>query len=958
LGYPGADQHPADEPAWVTVATTRPETYLADTAVAINPHDPRAISLRGLSVKLPLVGRVIPIVEDSYVVLPEAMARNEEEKNDPKAKFATGFLKVTPGHDKNDWELGQRHKLPVINMMSPDGNVSDKHGWTDVGSAHLFVGLSMMDARKKVVAEFKSHGLLESVKPYRQSVTYSDRSKAQVEPYLSDQWYVRVTDPRMAASANAALVADQRTDQSPTRKQGSAHVEAGAPSTSEANGEEDAKGGRTPSLASASGSDGDGSMRFHPDRYAKTFEQWHDNIRDWCISRQLWWGHRIPVWSCELEFEEGGYCADEHACGLASALTRAPNDRLNDSVNKLACVFSTPIDRWQPLLWSPGMETMPEDGKHIVYICLLTDDPSDWCDEIGCPYDVREDLAKNNFVQDPDVLDTWFSSALWPLSTMGWPAPTEETKGLLEAFNPSSTLCTAREIITLWVSRMTMFNRYFTASSGDTPSGLADSATSPACGGGGGVVPFRDVFIHAVIQDGEGQKMSKSLGNGVDPIDIIQTHGSDAMRFTLCTMSTHTQDVKLQVDLICPHTGEVFAPKMVTNKDGYRVPAVIQDSPKDKSKKMVTAYGVASGEVKASAEMPLARNTSSKFDMGRNFANKLWNASRFAVSILEKSKQAETPDTHAGWAAHTDSEDGPDEAAQASWKDVSVVDRWMVSRLATATKEMTRALDEFQFSAYAQTLYDVIWRDFCDWYLEAIKPTVASDARQRTVLWNAMGTLLRLAHPVMPFITEVIYERLKELRMGAGELPWIGLGAPMHQGKATKEGLLCHAGWPQVSSDAVSPEAEAAFARVQALVTAIREVRAQQNVQPKRKVTLNFPASIAAFVTLNQTLVGTLAGIDVFSQGDPKDEGVAFAFEGLQLRVTNLADAVDAGAERARLTKQVADLEKSAATFEGRLANPGYADRAPPAMVQQTRDQLAKVMKDLGAAREALAKLG
>jgi valyl-tRNA synthetase len=488
-GYPGAEQHPGDQEAWITVATTRPETYLGDTAVAINPHDPRAKSLRGMFVELPLVGRVIPIIEDSYVVLPEVYARDDEERADPKAKMATGFLKVTPAHDPNDYEIGQRHRAEIeaaglqvqVNIFAPDATVSDKHGWTDVGSAHIFVGMSREDARKAVIAAFKNHGLLEAIKPHRHSVKHSDRSKAIIEPYLSDQWYVKVTDPRLAKAANEVL-----------------HK---------------------------------GELEFHPRRYAKTYEQWHDGIRDWCISRQLWWGHRVPVWrkSNVIEAEQG-----QIAVMLDDGIVAGDVEWRRDA---------------------------NADGTATVYVCVLdAHDPH------------IQNLERAGFVQDPDVLDTWFSSGLWPLSTLGWPTKESGKDGaLLRAFNPTSVLCTAREIITLWVSRMVMFNRYLYGK-----------------GGGEGPVPFHDVFIHAVIQDGQGQKMSKSLGNGVDPLDIIASHGSDAMRFTLCHMATQTQDVRMPVDLICPHTSETFPPKMITNKDGYVVPAPIQTSPKDPSKKMVT----------------------------------------------------------------------------------------------------------------------------------------------------------------------------------------------------------------------------------------------------------------------------------------------------------------------------------------------------------------------------------
>ncbi|MCK6476430.1 MAG: valine--tRNA ligase [Phycisphaerales bacterium] len=804
-GFPGADQHPPEEAAWVTVATTRPETYLGDTAVAVNPHDPRAKALRGLFVELPLVGRVIPILEDSYVVLPKAMARSEEEANDPKAEFATGFLKVTPAHDPNDYEIGRRHSVDgamqewsqargravMVNMFAPDGTVSDRHGWSDVGDAKMLVGLKREDARKKVVEEFKARGLLEATRPYRHSVKISDRSKAIIEPYLSDQWYVKVTDPRLAESANRALAGRHQGTEA-SRHQGTA--------------------------------DGDGALQFHPDRYARTYEQWHDGIRDWCISRQLWWGHRIPVWT------------SLNAGEAAKAWLRTNKDN----------IAVTQID-------------------HTTFACVRAADET-----------IEKRLQELGFSQDPDVLDTWFSSALWPMSTMGWPDPAQaakdtgipDMKDMLAAFNPTTTLCTAREIITLWVSRMVMFNRYLMGA-----------------GQGKGPVPFRNVFIHAVIQDGEGRKMSKSLGNGVDPLDIIATHGADAMRFTLCQMATNTQDVRLPV---------------------------VKDS--------------ATG-----------KNTSPKFDLGRNFCNKLWNAARFAVGILTAAPAA---------ASRGGS------AAPVSAKSLSLIDRWMLSRLQAATAEINSAVEHFEFSLYAQSIYTLLWNDFCDWYLEAIKPTVAEDANQRAVLRSVLDAILRILHPVAPFVTEAAYETVGTLP--AAPVAGLRLDAPR------KPGLLATAGWPVIDQSLRDEAAEREFSQLQGLITAIREVRAQHKVAPKRKIVLHVPAHVAGHWRPHAVTLATLAGLETQTTDAPSGSNVVFTFEAREYAVSNLADAaaVDSGAERARLEKIIADSEKLIAVLEGRLANPGYAQKAPPHMVQQTKDQLAKAIAERSAAAESLKKLG
>lgn len=793
----------------VTVATTRPETYLGDTAIGVNPKDPRASALVGKKVVLPLVGRVIPIVADSYVVLPESMATSEEEKNDPKAKFATGFLKVTPAHDQNDAELGTRHGLAAINMMSPDGKVSDKHGWTDVGEAAKFVGMTMSEARKAVVAEFKARGLLEDIRPYRQSVTFSDRSKAVIEPYLSDQWYVKVTDDRLAGAANRAVAKSQI-----------------------ANGQKPNGEGMAPT---------DGAMTFYPARYAKTYTHWHDNIRDWCVSRQLWWGHRIPVWRC----------VDRAS---AARVTQSQRDLLGFGWQRDARVDYFPS--------GPGAHSRDFADR---YFCVRDPHADD--------REVVELLESLGFQQDPDVLDTWFSSALWPLSTLGWPDSNQspETKELLAAFNPTSVLSTAREIITLWVSRMTMMNRYFLGE-----------------GQGRGPVPFKDVFIHAVVQDGEGKRMSKSAGNGVDPLDIIASHGADAMRFTLCQMTTSTQDVRM--------------PVVLDEKTG--------------------------------------KNTSPKFDAGRNLCNKLWNAARFTLSIFERTKGAEnTSPTAFGRPIRV--------------ADLSLIDRWMLSRLAASVRDADRALANYEFSDYAETVYKLLWWDFCDWYLEAIKPTVDASAAQRAVLAHALETILRLLHPVAPFITEAIHEQVRDLRTVAIE--GVRLGA------ASKDELLCTAGWPEISASLIDPAAEAQFESLRELINTIRNLRSEKQVAPKRKVTLHAPAEIVSAMGAAPMLVETLAGLEGAVTTAPQSGSAAVAFRsnGVEMHLSNLADAttVDTGAEKERLTKQVETLRKSETALAGRLNNPGYADKAPAKLVEESRNQLAKIREDIAAIEAKLKGL-
>jgi valyl-tRNA synthetase len=1173
-GYPGAEEHDGDDNAWVTVATTRPETYLGDTAVAVNPKDPRAAPLRGLMVQLPIVGRVIRVVEDDYVVMPD------HESGDAKAKYATGFLKVTPAHDTNDYEIGRRHDLKVINVMAPDASISDRYGWEREAwgeGGQVFVGKSREEARELVVKEFRARNLLEAVRPYRHSVGHSYRSHAAIEPYMSDQWYVRVTDDRLRGAALRAMHPAQRTHPdsragvSPAHQDSRAGVSPAAPdragvSPASGIGKELTKrrrklphwqaGGSTyfvtfrlrqgelteserqvaldaclhwhgeralirlvtvmpdhvhliitplerpdgrwwsldellHSIKSfsahemqrrrgASGplwqdeyfdrllrdgeeydqkreymlnnpvkaglverpgdyvftaegehgrdarategnprdesskrepAEGDGELTFHPDRYAKTFEQWHENLRDWCISRQLWWGHRIPVWHRRMKIEKGDH-AEASEFG-AFGLDHLVRDEYAGGAIRVHDESGQPVDPHEVL-----RTDRERDRTFDIFVCYDGSDPRD-----------ARRLEEAGFVQDPDVLDTWFSSALWPMSTMGWPAErvdapaaavlhpadpasvravfvkhvgtwknfigraddrsgelierllslrdtepgrplvyelfsatdlrTPLTKAediqeatdlvcavgvradgpvstrkfgemdlvpwlrshgfadasagrLLEAFNPTSVLTTAREIITLWVSRMVMFNRYFMRE-GDVHRD--------------GRLPFKDVFIHAMIQDGAGQKMSKSLGNGVDPTDIIESHGADALRFTLVKMTTQTQDVRMPVDLVCPHCETTFEPSMV-HQAGHEVAAPEQTCPAC-SRRMISAYGVSQG-IKPTVEKPLARNTSAKFDEARNFCNKLWNASRFAMRFLEGQAPAARLDATPG-------------------EMLQLPDRWILSRLAHTIAECERALAEYHFSQYATALYDFLWRDFCDWYLEAIKPTVEGDPLQRSVLACVLDATVRLLHPVAPFVTEAVWEHLRAVERIA--IDGVELGG------AREGGLLATAGWPRVDDSWRSEQAEATFARVQALVSTIREVRAQHQVPPKRRITLHAPEPVVELIALTEPIVSTLAGLDAVTHDQPDGPSVPARFEGHDLHLSRLADAVDTGAERARLEKAIADLDRQAAALRGRLANPGYAERAPAHLVEQTREQLAEAEAEIESLRAQLGAL-
>ncbi|MCH2142096.1 MAG: valine--tRNA ligase [Phycisphaerales bacterium] len=823
-------QYPlTDGSGHVTVATTRPETMLGDTAVAMHPDDPRAASLRGQSVRLPIVDRVIPIVEDEYVIMPG-------KGDDPKAEFATGFLKVTPAHDPNDWDIGQRHDLDIINVMAPDGSISDRHGWEDVSDqAKAFVGLSREAAREKIVDWFHNAGLLEHIRDYTHSVGHSYRSHVPIEPYLSDQWYVRVTDDRLCGEALRAMATEQHEGKAPARENADARQ-------------------------------GDGQLRFYPSRYSRTFQQWHENLRDWCISRQLWWGHRIPVWTlrCPLQGDlpDGPLSAAPDGCSLPmcdhqddALCVRLTVDHAENTVTVLACV-----DRGRP--------------------------------------DIEEMLSNAGFEQDPDVLDTWFSSALWPMSTMGWPDPAAfpETIGLLDAFNPTDVLCTAREIITLWVSRMVMLNRYFLD----------------------GRLPFTDVTIHPMVQDGHGQKMSKSLGNGVDPRDIMHSHGTDALRLIMAKIATTTQDVRLPVDLVDPHSGDTFTPETITTEAGHIVAAPIQQSPSVNDRDMVTVYGTFVGE-DPTDDRPLAKNTSSQFDAGRNFANKLWNAARFAMSKVESPAPVDSLD------------------------DLCMADRWMLTRLAHTSAHLENAMSEYRFNAMADALYDLMWRDFCDWYLEAIKPTVASSPQQQHVLLTVMDAMLRLLHPLCPYVTEVIWEHVRDL--GPRGVP----GLILEDGDC-----LAQSRWPLIDSNLACETSIADTQWLQRLVAEIRRIRSENEIPSKAEVGLLAAGDQLKMATCELALLTNMCRVDRVSDiQDCTTGSINFTLDGHKYAI-DASGSVDPEAERARLQTRLDDLNKRIAGLNGRLSNAAYVEKAPAHLVEETRGQLATAEADHTATTAAL----
>jgi valyl-tRNA synthetase len=884
LRYPLADPVIIDgnKVEHVTVATTRPETMLGDTAVAMSPADPRAKFLVGKMVRLPIVGRIIPIIADDHVVLPVAQpfqAGQEgtaskgcatKEGEDEKARFSTGFLKVTPAHDPEDYAIRQRHpEIGIINVMAPDGTISNKFGWTDWDE----VNKDRFEAREAVVEFFRQENLLAEIRDYVHQVGHSYRSHVPIEPYLSDQWYIAVKKP----IADCGLpIADSEDTTSPERREQAGAVAAmsvacphdatpGVDTTSperERREQTSATGELTEQREGityikdtdvpANSLAGlalmpllDGRLKFTPDRYANNYRNWLENLRDWPISRQLWWGHQIPIWSKHCEADDLQTFHD-----LDQVLPDSLEDLLQEKKGNESFLNIVDVESGE-LLWPTVTQFNHGLRRGVTIFAAIKDDK----------YAVG--LERCGFTRDPDVLDTWFSSALWPFSTLGWPDETAD----LNTFYPGDVLSTAREIITLWVSRMVMMGQYCV-----------------------GDIPFRDVFIHAMIQDGQGRKMSKSLGNGIDPLDIIDSHGADAMRFTLAAMTTQTQDVRVPVE-------------KMTLPDGRKV------------------------------------NASSKFDAGRNFANKLWNASRFAMMNL--------PGMPAWDEIHPTAE---------------LADAWILSRLNRTIRDATAALESYSFNDLADTLYHFTWDDFCDWYLEIAKGRInAGQAAPKAILAHCLDNILRLLHPVMPFITEAIWSNLDEIAPNRGPT------------SEPAEPMLVRARWPMADSQLINPAAERDFGVLAEIVRGIRNVRMQHNVPPGRKVQVTAIAADRADAALladniallqSQANLGDVTIIDKSASRDtaansaavapgasaPAD-AAALAIGRVQLYVLGI---VDREKEIARLGKQAQTLERGIAAIEGKLASEGFVAKAPPALVEKERQRLASLKAEYQSLQESL----
>ncbi|MDX2198222.1 MAG: valine--tRNA ligase [Phycisphaerae bacterium] len=854
-----APSHLHPSTPFLTIATTRPETMLGDTALAVHPDDPRYQHLIGKHVTLPLVHRRIPVIADPILVDP---------------KFGTGVVKVTPAHDPNDYECGLRNNLPQLNILTKDGRIRD-----DDEGKRLFgpyAGMERYAARKQIVKDLEAASLLEKAEPHEHEVGHSDRSKTPIEPMLSEQWFVK-----MAPLAEPALEAVR-----------------------------------------------DGRVNFFPPRYAKTYLDWLGEKRDWCVSRQLWWGHRIPVWSYYGLAHQFASPAAAIAHGEVREKLRLRLQTLVASGAVAICYEDEPIANAARLDDREAFATK----KHR--ICIA--DPGN--------SELVKQLADAGYEQDPDVLDTWFSSALWPFSTFGWPEKNSEqaepppasnpefairySQFAIHRYYPTSVLSTARDIISLWVARMVIMGLYNT---GDKPAGP-------------GRVPFSHVCIHPVIQDGNGRRMSKSTGNGVDPLDLIELYGTDAMRFTLASMAGETQDLRIPVSYHCPHCDALTQHSSVVPHNKFP-----RDIPKVKCKGCGKEFATVWADQPLKDQLGVGLDTSERFELGRNFCNKLWQAATgFVLANL------------------TEESNGP---RTLSRQQLALEDRWILSRLQACIAEVDRRIEAYQFSDAAGAIYAFFWGEFCDWYVELVKPRLAKkgdaapDQRSdesrlvaRQVLAFVLDQTLRLLHPIAPFVTEALWHRLNAVAA------WRGIDELQEGGPA-----LIVAEWPRVQSQWIDADAELRMSRLQDVVRALRDVKTRVNgiraaaretvirnlpqavLRADARLTAEFEASRAALLTL-----GNCDAIDIGERLAKPPEAASKIFAGYELYVS-LSGLANLDLERQRLGKEIDETRGHIERIGSKLGNESYVRGAPPAVVERDRAKLEELRSKLTSLEENLA---
>ncbi len=774
----------------LVIATTRPETMLGDTAVAVHPDDPRYKQLIGKTCVLPLMGREIPIIGDPVLV---------------NMEFGTGVVKVTPAHDPNDYDCGLRNDLEMINMLTSDGRVNENGG--------PYAEMGHLDARKKIVQDLEDLGLIEKTEDYEHEVGHSDRSKTQIQPYLSDQWFVEMGD-----------------------------VDGGIKL---------ANGSESPGLAQAAmDAVADGRVKVFPNRYAKSYLDWLGEKRDWCISRQLWWGHRIPIWTFEGELADDEIdlvqtkLAEEEARGLVAKKS------FTDDVHPLAGCYCL----------APGIE----------------DSFVDFLEDYG-------------FVRDADVLDTWFSSALWPFSTLGWPDKRTQEELGLDYYYPGSTLITSRDIITLWVARMVMAGLYCI-----------------------GDVPFREVYIHTKILDGRGETMSKSKGNGVDPVNIISLYGADALRYTIAGMATETQDVRMPVEYLCPHCQDLTSQTSVVphNKRPSDIARV-------KCKACKKEFATQWADDALQKELGVALDTSDKFELGRNFSNKLWNAARFSFMNIEGA---------------------PCEAVELS--SLPAEDRWILAKLSSIIRGTNEQLRTYQFSPCVKDLREFFWDALCDWYIELTKSRMTGDGAGTTkqVLAFVMDQTLRLLHPVMPYITERLWQQLNTIVPERG-LP--GLAEPKMEPLLIQAEFPPAPGWPALDDDAVLE----VFEDLQVATRGVRDLRAKCGVSPRESVdlTLIAPADRLEALNADAGILQRLANVKdltVTTKAAKPKNAATLVLGNLQIFVHDISDDAK---EAERLKKEIDATDNQIAASKKRLSNEKFVENAAPEVVQAARDRLSEL---------------